>query len=190
NFKLKSNRFFFFFLFFLIVYVIFFSFTLTITIPDGHRCTLETASDYVEFSNVYTTDHRVYRHCGLKHPKSIESDGDFFRVTFKSNGRFDGTGFKASYEFRYSPSSSSSSSSLSPSLSMDNNNHQQNENINENHQKSKTIKTMKTLSSSGQSNILSTNNIKLLLFFNIFLSIILMNIDYCCSTLLSSLTNI
>ncbi|KAH9520595.1 hypothetical protein DERF_004297 [Dermatophagoides farinae] len=99
-------------------------------------CTLETASDYVEFSNVYTADRRVFRHCGLKHPKSIESDGDFFRVTFKSNGRFDGTGFKANYEFRYSPSSSSSSSS-SPSLSsssssssMDNNHQQQNENIN------------------------------------------------------------
>ncbi|KAH7644899.1 cub domain containing protein 7 [Dermatophagoides farinae] len=100
-------------------------------------CTLETASDYVEFSNVYTADRRVFRHCGLKHPKSIESDGDFFRVTFKSNGRFD-----------------------------------------ENHQKSKTIKTMKTLSSSSERQSVIIINIGssllfLLLFHNIFLSIIL-----------------
>lgn len=70
------------------------------------RCTLETASDYVEFSNAYSSDQRIYRHCGLKHPKLIESDADFFRVTFKSNGRFDGTGFKALYEFKLIPVSS------------------------------------------------------------------------------------
>lgn len=42
----------------------------------------------------------MHRHCGLKDPKHVESEGDFFRVTFKSNGRFDGTGFRATYEFR------------------------------------------------------------------------------------------
>ncbi|KAF7496719.1 Suppressor of lurcher protein 1 [Sarcoptes scabiei] len=68
-------------------------------------CTAETASDYVEFSNVFESNREIYRHCGLRHPKSIESDGDFLRVTFKSNGRFDGTGFKASYDFRFAQSS-------------------------------------------------------------------------------------
>jgi hypothetical protein len=36
----------------------------------------------------------------MKRPHIIESDGDFFRVTFKSNDRFDGQGFEALYEFK------------------------------------------------------------------------------------------
>ncbi|XP_076373733.1 suppressor of lurcher protein 1-like isoform X1 [Tachypleus tridentatus] len=63
-------------------------------------CTTETASDYVEFSNFRTVDRKIPRHCGLKKPKIIESDGDFFRVAFKSNDKFDGTGFEAFYQFR------------------------------------------------------------------------------------------
>ncbi len=65
-----------------------------------HRCTTETASDYVEFSNYRTVDRKLSRHCGLKQPKTVDSEGDFYRVTFKSNDRFDGTGFEAFYQFR------------------------------------------------------------------------------------------
>lgn len=40
------------------------------------------------------------RKCSAKKPaKPIVSDGNFFRVTFKSNDRFDGTGFEAYYHF-------------------------------------------------------------------------------------------
>ncbi|XP_054163934.1 bone morphogenetic protein 1-like [Oppia nitens] len=64
------------------------------------ECTTETASDYVEFSNYRTVDRKLSRHCGLKQPKTVDSEGDFFRVTFKTNDRFDGTGFEAFYQFR------------------------------------------------------------------------------------------
>ncbi|XP_076358820.1 suppressor of lurcher protein 1-like [Tachypleus tridentatus] len=63
-------------------------------------CTTEFASDYMEFSNFRTVDRKIPRHCGSKKPKVIESDGDFFRVTFVSNDKFDGTGFEAFYQFR------------------------------------------------------------------------------------------
>ncbi|GFR13028.1 suppressor of lurcher protein 1, partial [Trichonephila clavata] len=63
-------------------------------------CNSDTASDYVEFSNYRTVDRKIPRHCGVKKPKVIESDGDFFRVTFKSNDKFDGTGFEALYQFK------------------------------------------------------------------------------------------
>ncbi|KAI1286689.1 Suppressor of lurcher protein 1 [Halotydeus destructor] len=63
-------------------------------------CLADSASDYVEFSNYKAVDRKIPRHCGIKRPKTIESDGDFFRVTFKSNDRFDGTGFEAFYQFR------------------------------------------------------------------------------------------
>ncbi|GIY25325.1 suppressor of lurcher protein 1 [Caerostris darwini] len=63
-------------------------------------CTTDTASDYVEFSNFRTVDRGYPRHCGVKKPKFIESQGDFFRVTFKSNDKFDGTGFEALYHFK------------------------------------------------------------------------------------------
>ena len=64
------------------------------------RCTTDTASDYVELSNFRTIDRKIPRHCGVKKPKVFESDGDFFRVTFKSNDKFDGTGFEAQYHFK------------------------------------------------------------------------------------------
>lgn len=63
-------------------------------------CSPETASDYVEFSNFRTVDRKLPRHCGTKKPDKIDSDGDFFRITFKSNDKFDGTGFEAFYQFR------------------------------------------------------------------------------------------
>ncbi|XP_055928438.1 suppressor of lurcher protein 1-like isoform X1 [Argiope bruennichi] len=63
-------------------------------------CLGETASDYVEFSNYKTVDRKLARHCGNQRPKLIESDADFFRVIFKSNDKFDATGFEAFYQFR------------------------------------------------------------------------------------------
>ena len=64
------------------------------------RCNTDSASDYVEFSNYKTVDRKIPRHCGLKKPRTIESDGNYFRVTFKANDRFDGTGFEAFFQFR------------------------------------------------------------------------------------------
>ncbi|RWS28317.1 suppressor of lurcher protein 1-like protein [Leptotrombidium deliense] len=63
-------------------------------------CYAESASDYVEFSNYKTVDRKMQRHCGLKRPKKLASDREFFRITFKSNDKFDGTGFYAYYQFR------------------------------------------------------------------------------------------
>ncbi|KFM76071.1 Suppressor of lurcher protein 1, partial [Stegodyphus mimosarum] len=63
-------------------------------------CLEETASDYVEFSNFKTTDRKIPRHCGSQRPKYIESDSSYFRITFMSNEKFDGTGFQAFYEFK------------------------------------------------------------------------------------------
>ncbi|XP_075750964.1 suppressor of lurcher protein 1-like [Rhipicephalus microplus] len=63
-------------------------------------CTAETASDYVEFSSARRAHHKIPRHCGMQKPPNIESEGEFFRVTFRTNDRFDGTGFSAQYQFR------------------------------------------------------------------------------------------
>ena len=65
------------------------------------RCVAASASDYVEVSNYMAVDRKMPRYCGqLKDVTSpMESDGPFFRVTFKSNDRFDGTGFFAIYQF-------------------------------------------------------------------------------------------
>ncbi|XP_046459495.1 uncharacterized protein LOC124205943 [Daphnia pulex] len=62
-------------------------------------CGLTSASDFVEVSNFMTVDRKLPRYCGLQKDLKMESDGAFFRVTFKSNDRFDGTGFYASYQF-------------------------------------------------------------------------------------------
>ncbi len=43
------------------------------------------------------------RFCGTKEEskrKTVKSDGNFFRVTFKSNDVYDATGFEAFYQFR------------------------------------------------------------------------------------------
>jgi hypothetical protein len=46
-----------------------------------------------------TVDRKLPRYCGQLKDLKMESDGSFFRVTFKSNDRFDGTGFYANYQF-------------------------------------------------------------------------------------------
>lgn len=61
-------------------------------------CEALSASDYVQFSN-QMIDTRSPRHCGQLKDLQVTSEKDFFRVTFKSNDRLDGTGFKASYIF-------------------------------------------------------------------------------------------
>jgi hypothetical protein len=58
-----------------------------------------TASDYVELSNSMTEDNRFGRFCGQKKEFHVESERNFFKVTFRSNDRLDGTGFKAIYQF-------------------------------------------------------------------------------------------
>jgi hypothetical protein len=90
------------------------------------RCSEETQSDYVEFSNfnVQLIDRKMIRHCGTKNLNSqndIISDGNFFRVTFKSDDAYDATGFEAFYQFRqeydpHPPRSKSSNRSRSPTL--------------------------------------------------------------------------
>ncbi|XP_077284917.1 CUB domain-containing protein Sol1 [Arctopsyche grandis] len=62
-------------------------------------CEAMSASDYVEFSNFMARDRKYNRHCGQLKEFHIESDRKFFRVTFRSNDRLDGTGFKANYQF-------------------------------------------------------------------------------------------
>ncbi|XP_022248742.1 suppressor of lurcher protein 1-like [Limulus polyphemus] len=62
-------------------------------------CTIDTASDYLEISNKPSAVAGLSRHCGLKKPRTIRSEGYYLRITFKSNNRFDGTGFKAFYQF-------------------------------------------------------------------------------------------
>ena len=70
-----------------------------------YRCVEDTQSDYVEFSNfnVKLKDRKMNRFCGTKEEskkKTVNSDGNFFRVTFKSNDVYDATGFEAFYQFR------------------------------------------------------------------------------------------
>ncbi|XP_063243497.1 suppressor of lurcher protein 1-like [Bacillus rossius redtenbacheri] len=62
-------------------------------------CEASTASDYVEFSNFMARDRKYPRQCGQQPAFDVESDRKFFRVTFRSNDRLDGTGFRASYQF-------------------------------------------------------------------------------------------
>ncbi len=69
------------------------------------RCVEDTQSDYVEFSNfnIKLKDRKMSRFCGTKEEhvkKTVNSDGNFFRVTFKSNDVYDATGFEAFYQFR------------------------------------------------------------------------------------------
>ncbi|XP_070188782.1 suppressor of lurcher protein 1-like [Littorina saxatilis] len=66
------------------------------------RCEENTNSDYVSFSNfAETEDRKLYRMCGQSPltKQKIESDGAFFRVTFKSNHIYDAHGFQAFYQF-------------------------------------------------------------------------------------------
>lgn len=40
------------------------------------------------------------RYCGIKKPNIISSDHEFFRIIFKSNEKFDATGFQAFFQFK------------------------------------------------------------------------------------------
>lgn len=53
----------------------------------------------MEFSNFPTVDRKLPRNCGIKRPTKVVSDSEFFRIIFKSNDKFDGTGFDAFYQF-------------------------------------------------------------------------------------------
>ncbi|KAG6439656.1 hypothetical protein O3G_MSEX000961 [Manduca sexta] len=46
-----------------------------------------------------TEDNRYGRYCGQMKEFHVESERNFFKVTFRSNDRLDGTGFKAIYQF-------------------------------------------------------------------------------------------
>ncbi|XP_017779357.1 PREDICTED: suppressor of lurcher protein 1-like [Nicrophorus vespilloides] len=62
-------------------------------------CEAASDSDYVEFSNYMTRDRKYPRYCGQLKEFDIESKRKFFRVTFRSTDRLDGTGFNATYHF-------------------------------------------------------------------------------------------
>mgnify|MGYP002715762892 CR=1 FL=1 len=64
-----------------------------------YRCEAISASDYIEFSNYMARDRKHSRYCGQLKPFFVESEREFFRVTFRSNDRLDGTGFQAFYQF-------------------------------------------------------------------------------------------
>jgi hypothetical protein len=63
-----------------------------------YRCEAVSASDYVQFSS-QMIDSESRRHCGQIKELHVTSDKNFLRLTFKSNDRLDGTGFKADYIF-------------------------------------------------------------------------------------------
>ncbi|XP_060564116.1 suppressor of lurcher protein 1-like isoform X2 [Ruditapes philippinarum] len=69
---------------------------------DVKGCDNPTDSDYVEFSNFLDTrDRKLPRYCGNRPQYDpVTSDAAFFRVTFKSNNKFDATGFKGTYKFK------------------------------------------------------------------------------------------
>nr|XP_024216184.1 suppressor of lurcher protein 1-like [Halyomorpha halys] len=71
-----------------------------------HPCDAGSASDYVEFSNFMGLDRKYTRQCGQLTPFEVESERKFFRVTFRSNDRLDGTGFNASFLFIEDPTPS------------------------------------------------------------------------------------
>lgn len=66
---------------------------------SSFSCEAKSASDYVAFSNFMARDRKYDRYCGQLKEFGVDSDRKFFRVTFRSNDRLDGTGFNASYRF-------------------------------------------------------------------------------------------
>ncbi|XP_053642286.2 suppressor of lurcher protein 1 isoform X4 [Cherax quadricarinatus] len=62
-------------------------------------CNEATESDSLEFSNFPSADRKIPSFCGSVAPTVIQSDGAFFRLVFKSNSKFSGTGFTADYQF-------------------------------------------------------------------------------------------
>ncbi|XP_052089103.1 suppressor of lurcher protein 1-like [Mytilus californianus] len=70
----------------------------------GSRCEPKDRVDYVDFSNFDggAQDKKMHKFCGQmteKMREPIQSDLEFFRVTFKSNSMYEGKGFNATYEF-------------------------------------------------------------------------------------------
>jgi hypothetical protein len=64
------------------------------------RCDEDSYSDYVELSNYIPIDRKYDRKCGtIESGFKVRSDRKFFRVNFRSNDRFDATGFQATYQF-------------------------------------------------------------------------------------------
>jgi hypothetical protein len=69
------------------------------------KCDEETSSDHVELSNfnVNLTDRKMSRLCGYnvraESPHYVISDGNFFRVTFRSNEIYGATGFEGRLRF-------------------------------------------------------------------------------------------
>lgn len=61
-------------------------------------CSGSSDSDFVEFANS-PTEHVLPRRCGRFAPKAVESEGPFLRVTFKSNHKYEGKGFAATFRF-------------------------------------------------------------------------------------------
>ncbi|CAG9810163.1 unnamed protein product [Chironomus riparius] len=60
----------------------------------------DVSSDSVEFSNYPSRDRKLKFYCGkVDHAFTLKSENKYFRVTFRSNDRLDGTGFRASYKF-------------------------------------------------------------------------------------------
>ncbi|XP_027223827.2 suppressor of lurcher protein 1 [Penaeus vannamei] len=62
-------------------------------------CNSESDSDYLEFSNFPSADRKIPTFCGYMAPNVIHSDSSYFRMTFRSNSKFGGTGFAADYQF-------------------------------------------------------------------------------------------
>ncbi|XP_076077627.1 suppressor of lurcher protein 1-like isoform X1 [Mytilus galloprovincialis] len=68
------------------------------------RCEPKDRVDFVDFSNFDggAQDKKMKKFCGQmteKMREPIQSDLEFFRVTFKSNSMYEGKGFNATYEF-------------------------------------------------------------------------------------------
>uniref|UniRef100_A0AC35FRC4 CUB domain-containing protein n=1 Tax=Panagrolaimus sp. PS1159 TaxID=55785 RepID=A0AC35FRC4_9BILA len=64
------------------------------------QCEDATHSDYVLFSNYKTIDRTNRRYCGSLRPNGdIPSESNYFRMAFRTNDIFDGTGFYAQYQF-------------------------------------------------------------------------------------------
>uniref|UniRef100_A0A915DRB9 CUB domain-containing protein n=2 Tax=Ditylenchus dipsaci TaxID=166011 RepID=A0A915DRB9_9BILA len=65
------------------------------------QCEESTHSDYVLFSNYMTLDRTNRRYCdGMRPPRAaIASESNYFRMQFRTNDMFDGTGFYAHYQF-------------------------------------------------------------------------------------------
>ncbi|XP_042893540.1 suppressor of lurcher protein 1-like [Penaeus japonicus] len=62
-------------------------------------CSDRSDSDYVAFSSQPDSPPHSLRYCGRYAPKVVDSPGPYFRLTFRSNHKFDGLGFAASFAF-------------------------------------------------------------------------------------------